>query len=418
MPAVFGSGRPGRPIRVDRARRLGCALAAVVWLPACGTTDEADTLRIAAIISTTGPVAEAGLLQLYAAALAAEEINAAGGVLGRPLRLVHHDDGLDRSRAGVIAEALPGTVEPLVLGAVDSSVTLRLADGLVPDFVMVSASATSAMVGNGDDQDSLFRTCPSDLGAAALLAKRAADKGLTRLAIVYPDIDEEQGLALAVRDIFTDLGGTVSIIKNYTPGRADLVSLVKSVEATNPEAILVDGHVRDAAEIVTQYLTLAPASDTFWLFSDELKTPSFITAVGASKFTFPHEGIGVATAEDGYSEFAAAYRSRYGDNSVSGTYLANAYDAVYLLALAVEQAGATTPAAVRGALHDVSAAGARVTPADVAAALAAARAGDDIDYDGVSGPVDFDADGHVADFYDVWRVSGGQIEIVEARVAP
>jgi ABC-type branched-subunit amino acid transport system substrate-binding protein len=113
-----------------------------------------------------------------------------------------------------------------------------------------------------------------------------------------------------------------------------------------------------------------------------------------------------------YADFKNLYLSHFalepGETDLPGK-VANFYDAAILIALALERSGdPSNGVKVRDALVDVSRGGTVFGPAQVGHALAAIRAGKDIDYTGASGAVDFDERGDVLGDYIIWKVSGGK----------
>lgn len=91
--------------------------------------------------------------------------------------------------------------------------------------------------------------------------------------------------------------------------------------------------------------------------------------------------------------------------------LAENYDAIYLMALAIAQAGSTDPVAVRDGLKAVSGpGGAIVGPGDFGRALELIAAGQSVNYQGVSGGLDFDVDGNVTSLFDFWVTSNRTFE--------
>jgi branched-chain amino acid transport system substrate-binding protein len=142
--------------------------------------------------------------------------------------------------------------------------------------------------------------------------------------------------------------------------------------------------------------------------------------VGAANFTFQHEGTGSsAPTGPAYSTYAAAFNAKYGRKADPGTFSANVYDATYIVALAIQQAGKAEGPSIQAAMRTVAdPPGMIVGPGQWAAALAAIKAGTKVNYDGASGPVDLDGNGDVVAPYDIWKVQGGAITVVEKSVSP
>ncbi|PTL76637.1 ABC transporter substrate-binding protein [Vitiosangium sp. GDMCC 1.1324] len=379
----------------------------------------ADTLRIGTVFSTTGSAASAGIESLEAASLAVDEINAAGGVLGRQLELLNRDDGNDPARARAAMQALVEIPVPVIIGALGSEATIASYE-VTRDarVVQITSSSTAPAITTAADNGYLFRTCTSDVYQSRLVAERAAAKSFKRVAVIHVPGAYGVGFASGFETAFTALGGTVTSRVEYVEGRTSYVDVLTEAYTQNPEAILLVGYAVEASQIIQDYLSGFVSRGTFWFFSDALEDPEFITAVGASGFTFAHEGTGPgASNSEPFRAFQVAFRKKYGVES-SLPINANAYDAVYLAALAMEAAGQPDGTAIRDHITEVSRGGTPYGPAEYQQAVEAIRAQQDINFEGASGPLDLDANGDVVAPYHLWRISGGRVEILEPSVNP
>ncbi|MFY0565628.1 ABC transporter substrate-binding protein [Archangium lansingense] len=356
---------------------------------------------------------------LEAATLAVEEINATGGVLGRPLELINRDDRNDPDRGRAAAQALVELQVSVIIGALTSEATLAASEvSRDAQVVLLSSSSTASVLTTAADNGYLFRTCPSDILQSRLVAQRAMAKSFRRVAVIHVPGAYGTGFASAFEADFTALGGTVTGRAEYVEGQTSYMDLLTEVYTGNPEAIVLAGYPVEASQIIRDYLSSFLVRGTFWFFTDALEDPEFITAVGASGFTFAHEGTGpAATNTAPYRAFQTAYRNKYGKESILPIDT-TAYDAVYLAALALEAAGQPEGSSVREHLTAVSRDGTPYGPTEYRQAVEALRAGQDINFEGASGPVDLDANGDVVSPYHVWRISGGRLEILEPSVNP
>ncbi|MEW5854063.1 MAG: ABC transporter substrate-binding protein [Myxococcota bacterium] len=404
-----------------RSHRL---LVAALLLGGCTPPPEEQkkVITLGAILDLTGDLADIGSEELDAAKLAVEEINAAGGVLGATLALDNRDPALDKDRAKAGAQALVDVGVPAILGSTASGVTLAVAEVTVPaGVVLISGASTSPLLTTVADDGLLFRTTPSDALQGRVLAQRARAKSLTRAATIYVPGAYGEGLSNAFRDAFVAAGGTLTSATAYTEAQQSYTDLLTTVFADNPEAVVLAGYPVDSAQIIKDYLLAFADRNTQWFFSDGLSDTGFVTLVGGSQFTFPHEGTAPARPQgERTSAFNAAFSARYGREPAAGfTGAVNIYDAVYLVALAMEAAGQAQGAAIKTRLADLSApGGATFSPATFKDALAAVKAGQDINFEGASGSVDMDSAGDVVAPYDIWRVESSQITVVEAGVSP
>lgn len=386
----------------------------------CGRESPTETIRIGAILSTTGDLANIGSDQLDAVALAVEQINERGGVLGLDLEIVARDDGTDASRGRSAAETLVAARVPAVIGATGSAISLAVSEVLATaGIVQVSASSTSPLLTSAADQGTLFRTCPSDALQGRLLARRAKERGYSRVAVIHIPGAYGSGLSGEFKTAFEAADGTVTGAYEYTEAQQSYSTLLAEVFANAPQAVVLVAYPIDGAQIIKDYLSSLSGEGAYWFFTDALQDSGFVTAVGASNFTFGHEGTGASSPSGArFEAYAAEFERLLGRPVQPGTFAPQAYDAVYLLALAMEAADSAEASELKQRLAAVSAGGEVFGPDQYEAAVAAARAGKDLNYEGVSGNVDLDAAGDTLAPYDLWKVSEGLITVVEAGVNP
>lgn len=397
-------------------------LAAASVLAACGpSTPSKEKLQVGAIISLTGSYGALGSERLQGALLAAEQINAAGGVLGKDLEIVSRDDGTEPTRAAELATEFVNTLKvPAIIGAAASGSTIAMSAVTIPaQVVSISGSSTSPAISALADDGYVNRTCPSDALQGKLIAQRAKAKGFTKMAVIYSKSAYGEGMAGAFEAAFVALGGTVTAKVEAPPGQASYSQLLTDVYAGNPEAILLPAYTVDGVQIIKDYVSGFSAKGTFWFFPDALAEQAFVTAVGESSFTFSHEGTGPAAPKGAaYEAFANAYKAKYGKTPETTSFSANFYDATYLLALAITAGGAAEGPAIRDNLRKVSEGGTAYAAADYAAAVTSLQAQGNVNYEGASGNVDLDEKGEPIAPYDVWKVQGGQITVIESSVSP
>ncbi len=394
-----------------------------ITLAAC-KPPERPKIQLGAILSTTGALASVGYQQLQAALLAVDQVNAAGGVLGQELELVHKDDGTEEDRGGPAAQALADLHVPVVFGAAGSAISLKASEVLVPaNIVLISASSTTPLLSTASDDGLVFRTCPSDALQGKLLAKRARMLGHSRVALVYLPGAYGEGLASAFSQAFVAAGGQAPAFnQQYTTGQSSYTTLLRDLYqayATPPDAVVLVAYPLDGAQIVNDYNRSFSDKQSFWFFTDATEDVAFVSAVTGSGFSFNHEGTGPGTPSGAsYDAFRDAYHAQFGEWPQAGSFAVNAYDAVFLVALAMEAGGASTSAAVKAQLTGVSRGGTAYGPSQYAQAVQALHEGKDINFDGASGVVDFDDAGDVVAPYHLWRVESGALRVTVQSADP
>jgi ABC-type branched-subunit amino acid transport system substrate-binding protein len=390
----------------------------IAILLACGCGGGQPRITLGAVISQTGSPASPGLNHLQAVQLAVDEINGAGGVLGRTLEVVNRDDRGDAGQAASDASQLIDTYRvPAIIGPIISPSVITM-EPIVSarKVVLISGSTTSPDLTAISPY--FFRTTPSDALQAPVLAKRAVANKLQRVAVIAVPGAYGSGLSRAFIAAYQALGGTIVFSQQYTPGQSNYVDLLSQVFVTNPDGVLLVAYLQDGAQIVRDYANNFQFNAAFWLFTDALKYSSFIDGVGAGNFSFMHEGTATTIPTSAAAaRFAAAFAARYGEQPEGHT--PSFYDATYLVALALERAKQVDGTALRDNLRAVAnPPGTLVGPEEWASALGTLGGGGEVDYDGASGTVALDANGDVSAAYDIWKVVNGQLTTVQSNVSP
>lgn len=386
-------------------------LSLSLFLSACTQEEEEPSIKLGTLFSVTGGLAGLGNDLLNASQLAVDEINAAGGVLGQPLELVNQDEGSQEDKAAAAAQRhLDGEVSAVV-GAFGSAFTLAAANILTDqNVVMVSPGSTSPALTTYEDNGFLFRTVPSDALQGKLLAQKALGEGFQTAAITHVTGAYGEGLADTFKQDFEAGGGTVGFVEEYVDGQSSYTDLLTRALADDPDALVLIVYPQEGAQMIQDFNTGFANKNVFVYFADSAANDDFITLAGGSNaFGFPHLGTAPSSEGPNYAGFAQRYQARFGE--VPSTFQANAYDAVYLIALAMIASGSTDGTAIRDSLTAVSSGGTRFGPSEFAAAVTALGNGEDIDYHGVSGDLDFDAAGDIVAPYALWKIENGQVTI-------
>ena len=389
-------------------------------LGACGDADaKKATLKIGMINPQNGGLAGYGPAMENGARLAVSQINAAGGLLGKDVELVVRDSASDPTVSRAAATALVDEGVQVIIGAAGSGNTLAAAEVTVPAHVVqISGASTSPALTTVADDDFLFRTVVTDEPQALVLAQKIYDDGWRNLAILYIDNSYGVNLGTKLASSFEALGGTLTMSRSFAEGvdntynyQTDLAALYGS----GPDAIALIAYETQG----TSFLATWDAADYSgaWYLTDGMRSTNIAVNVGVSTVAGIVGTAAASTTGAAIDAFRADYQTKYGE--APGVYAENYYDAAMLVSLAIARAGAYDGTAIRDAMTPVATPpGTTYGYGDIAAALAAAKAGDDINYDGPSGLVDFDANGDVSGPIEIWRFAvDGTIESLEV-VAP
>lgn len=331
---------------------------------------ESGPVKIGVAFSLT----EEGVLpSRYAAELAEREINAAGGIGGRPLELVMRDDFSNTDSAVAVATGLYGTDVAAVIGGVYSSVTLAAApvyNGGRSPLVQISPSASSPLLSHAGEYT--FRLCPSDLAYGAALARFASDKGLRRAAVLYVNDAYGRGVRQTFAAEYSRLGGEVIELDPFLTTSTDVGPyLARMVKERKVQAIVLAANQAEGLQVLSQ---IRGAKLGLPILAGDGMAGAERTDPVLMEGAFVSSGYIVGNPSAVNQKFVAAYQKMFPRAGPPDQGAAATYDAVYLLAKVIGQAGSSRDR-VRNTL-------AKVGNADPA-------------YDGVVGRVAFDSLGDV-----------------------
>ena len=370
-------------------------------------------------IPATGSLADQAVVWEAAAQLAQTEINNAGGLLGPKLTLDIQDSQMTPATAVTMAQTLLDSAHASFYLTADGTAAadaVLLASATLPKPVITLAStAGGVQLITDDTTDSWFRTTDSVTLEGNAIARAALDKGAKTMAILVGQNPYTLGCAGAAAAYFAANGGTVTATVQfpYAPSPTyNYAADLATAAAGAPDVIYLAPHPAVGISFLKAWT--ASAAGKFagqWYLNEDLATSAIPTNVGVAAV----EGIrGAKPAGNAasYETMVAAYTAAYGTSSGNPRIprVAETYDAVYLMALAFAQAGTTTDVdAIRAALRAVAnPPGTVVGPGQFAQAIALIQAGEDINYEGASGPCDFDANGDVDPPMAEWQLQGGQ----------
>ena len=394
-------------------------LLATILGPSARAQDEAGPLRIAVLFPFSGDLSDFGDPFLQAAELAVDQINAAGGVNGQPIELVQGDSATSPQQA--VEEArrlieLEGV--SAIIGPAGSGETLPVAESVTgPAGVLeVTMSATSPALTIANDNDFLFRTVISDAAQGVVMADVAREQGYESACVLYVNNAYGQGLSEAFAERFTAEGGTVTAQVPHEQEQASYASELAQCTEGDPD-VLVGAAYPESGRVFLRELVESGDVPSL-IFSDGLQSPDMFAELGWEAFEGSYGTAAGAPETDAAAMFEQAWEEAYGEIPAV-PYLREINDAVFLIALAAEQADSTDSTAIRDALREVAnEPGTAVGPGQEGwqTAVASIDAGEDINYEGAAGPVDLDENGDVSrGTIIVWQVQGEAIETTDSR---
>ena len=389
-----------------------------------GGTDSPNALKLGSLFPTTGDLSSIGQNMPKAVNLAIETINACGGVNGQPVELVQEDTQTDPN-AGAAAMSKLAEVDQVagVVGAFASSVSGATIDIAVRNEVMqISSGSTSPVFTEraeaGDFNGYWARTAPPDTYQARALAKLASDRGFDRVSTVVINNDYGVGFEQEFVKSFKELGGTVVNEDDpvrYDPKATTFDSEAAAVFGNDPDAVLGvlyaetgsllmrSAYQQGLSEGVTELLTDGVYSQEF--VGDVGKTPEGQSIIAGALGTVP--GASGTALED----LTAKWEANVGGEVTA--FVPHSWDAAAIMMLAAEKADANTGTAIKNTYRDITnSPGTEVS--DLCEAMELVRNGEEINYQGASGDLEFDENGDTVGSYDVWTVQQeGALEVID-----
>jgi len=361
--------------------------------PATESGANAEVIKIGEFASLTGSEAAFGQSSHHGTQLAVDELNAAGGVLGKKIQLLTEDD---QSQAGMSATVVRKLISSdgvvAVLGEVASSRSLEAApicqENKIP---MISPSSTNPRVTQVGDY--IFRVCFLDsFQGGKVLAGFANNTLKAKTVAVLKDVksDYSVGLAKFFEEGFTAGGGKIVAEQNYSGGDKDFNAQLTAIKAVNPDAIFVPGYYTEVGLIALQAKQLGI---TVPLFGGDGWESDVLVSIGG--LALDGDYFSTHFSPDDNSPVARSFVQHFQEkfHSTPDSMAALGYDSALILADAMKRAGATDGAKVRDA-------------------IAATK-----DFHGASGTITIDENRNASKPAVIVTIKNGQYKYVEA-IAP
>lgn len=345
-----------------RTWRAALTILGALWLGAGCSRDSGGgqgRIKVGEFASLTGKEAAFGQSSHKGTALAVEEINAAGGVLGHPIELITEDDQSKPGEAATIVRKLISRDRVVaILGEVASGRSLEAApicqDNKIP---MISPSSTNPRVTEMGDY--IFRVCFTDPFQGKLLADFALKTLKATKVAVLSDVAAPYsvGLAQYFREPFTAGGGTIVADQKFSSGDKDFKAQLTAIKAANPEAICVPSYYTEAGLVVLQARQLGITVPVFGGDGWEAQELIQIAGGDALKNTYYSTHFSAVKQTPEVQKFVKAYQKKY-NGEIPDAMAALGYDSALVLADSIKRAGATEGPKLRDAIAAVDFVGA------------------------------------------------------------
>ena len=356
-------------------KRFLAALMAVLMLGAVtgcsenggsGDAGNSDKIRIGGLAPLTGDASSYGVAVNNGVLMAVEDINADGGINGKQIEYIYYDEKGDATEAvNAYNKLVQNDQVVAIIGDVTTKPTLAVAQQSQQDNIpIITASATAAEVTTTGPN--IFRACFTDPFQGELMASYASEKlGASTVAVLYDMADDySSGIAEAFVAKAGELGMTVVAEEKYQDGDVDFKSQLTNIKGQNPDVLFLPVYYEDLRLISAQAnevgvtATLCGADGWDSVLTDNFDSSVLDGGVFCSQYS-------TESTDERVQNFISTYKEKY--EMDPNMFAVLAYDATYMMATAIENAGSTDSQAI----------------IDAMAAL---------EYDGLTGHMTFDAD--------------------------
>lgn len=346
-------------------------LAFVMLFTACGNNNaanenenvESDEIIIGALGPLTGNVAIYGIAATNGTKIAIDEINEAGGILGKQVKLILEDEKGDAQEAMNVYNKLVEDGAVAIIGDITSGPTLAIADLANRDnMLLITPTGTQLDITEG--RPSVFRVAFTDPFQGRMLAQYAKDTlgASTAGILANTSNDYSQGVKEAFIAEAENLG--LEIVANESYGAADRDFRVQltTIASQNPDVLLIPDYYETIALIAPQAREVGIESQfigpdgwdgiTAQLttgLSDEGLTAEALQSVEGAIFTNHYS---LDDPNENIQNFIAKYNELHGENPAS--FSALGYDAAYMVKQAIEEAGSTDSDAIIDAMKNIN----------------------------------------------------------------
>ncbi|KKO72747.1 amino acid ABC transporter substrate-binding protein [Kerstersia gyiorum] len=389
------------------------ALAVALALSAGVQAQSGGELLIGGLVPVTGAGAPYGGNMLKAMEIGVKEVNDAGGMAGRSLRLIAEDSQTQPQAAVLAAKKLIEINKvQAILGTWASGVTLAvlpLTDAA--NIIQMNVSGAPA-ISEIDKKDLVWRFQATNDRFGRAFAEIAAKNGYKKPATMAFNNASGRGNTDGFIKAWEAKGGKVLANVVYEPNRSSYRSELQKVLATDPDVIVMGSYLPDTTIILREWFQ--SGAENAWIIPGWAANPELVQALGQEVTDGIISVDTVSNSDaDSYKDLNQRYRQATGADLADNVYAAMTYDMVISLALAAHKAGAdATPQQISDQIRAVSNPdGEKVY--SYAQGKALLDAGKDIDYEGASSRLNFDEYGDSNPDFGVYAIRDGKFERVD-----
>ncbi len=358
-----------------------------------GPAFAAKTIKIGVMCPLTGAYASEGQDMDNIVRLLADEVNAAGGVMGKKVEIVTEDDGSDARNSSMAAQRLTTRGIVAVIGTYGSSnteVTQNIYDEYkIPQIATGSTSVRLTEKG----LKYFFRTSPRDDSQGAVAAKALMALGYKKIAVLHDNSSYAKGLADETIALLKKGGASIVFNDALTPKENDYSAILTKMKGANPDVVFFTGYYGEAGLLLRQKMEMN------WkvpFFGGDATNNNDLVKIAGNEAAAGFKCLSPPLPQDLMAkqakEFMANYKAKYGTTPAS-IWSVLAGDAFKTIVAAIEAIKSTDPDKMADYLHN-----------------------DLKDLEGLTGPIAFNAKGdRVGDVYRTYMVDGNGNFVLQPR---
>ena len=370
-----------KPVRFVALLTVLCLLAVV--FAGCSKKDDSDIV-IGVLSPTSGSEAYYGNDMLQSYQLAVDEINAAGGVLGRNLALYHADDACDANTASQAAAKIVSQGVDFVVGGYCSGATISALQQFYDDdlLMLISAANSTDITKLGLSQTFMLNGTADH--AAVTVTDLCKYLGSKKVALIHQGDAYTKNLSDTCERVLPQNGIEIATIQVMEKSAPDVSAIVTAVRNSDADFVYWCGYHADGSNVIKQLRQGGYNGEI--AVGDGSASVELITACGPAG-----EGVYVTSPpyvgfSSGGEQFIDNYKTKF--NMEPGTYATLCYDTIYMLKSAIEKAGTVETAKVRDVIQS-------------------------IEYDGLSGFTKFTSDRELAiSNFIVLQIDNGEFKLI------
>lgn len=359
-------------------------LLTLVFCLAAGSALAAGTVKIGLMAPLTGSWASEGQDMEQIVKLLAEELNNAGGLLGKKVEIITADDGGDPKTAALAAQRLSTQGVSAVIGTYGSSITEASQNIFDESEIVQVANGSTAIRLTEKGLKYFFRTSPRDDEQGKVAVKTLVAMGFKKVAILHDNTTYAKGLADEANNLLAKEKAEVVFFEALTPGERDYNTILTKLKAAGPEVVFFTGYYPEAGLLLRQKMEMG--WNVPFIGGDATNNPDLVKIAGkdaAKGFYFLSPPVPQDLDSKEAKDFMTAYKKKY--NSAPGSVWAVlSGDGFNVLVAAMKATGSTDSNKIADYLHSKLK-----------------------DLPGLTGKISFDAKGdRVGDLYRVYKVDG------------